>query len=404
MKFKYKIKNSEGAIVDGVADAQDKFALAEMIKNQGGILIVASPVEKGPQMSLDGIISIFFGVPTSEKILFTRNLAAMISAGVSLSRALSILERQTQNVKFRGIINEIAQDINQGKSLSDSVKKFPEVFSSLFVSMVHAGEESGKLSQALGEVGANLEKADTLTKKIKGALIYPAIILSAIGIIAVLMFIFVIPQITQTFKELKLTLPLPTKIIIGTSDLFANHAFLTLVFLALMIVLSVILLRSRSGKRAIDFIVLHLPVIKTIVKEINSARTARTLSSLFSSGVDINQAIVITKDVVQNHYYKEVLETASAGIQKGFPLSAYFKERTDIYPIMVGEMMEVGEETGKLGDMLGDISVFYEAEVDQKTKDLSTIIEPVLMLIVGAAVGFFAIAMIMPIYSIANSV
>jgi type IV pilus assembly protein PilC len=218
------------------------------------------------------------------------------------------------------------------------------------------------------------------------------------------MFMYVVPTLTKTFRELNVELPLSTRIVVGISDLVSNHIGLMAASIVGVVVLVIMLARARATKRILDRLTLRLPVLGTLLQEVNAARTTRTLASLMASGVGIARAISITKDVLQNTQYKAVLEQIETAIEKGEPMSSVFIQQTALYPIMVGEMIEVGEETGKLSDMLVDIATFYEGEVDAKTKDLSTIIEPVLMVVIGAAVGFFAVSMLSPMYSIMDSI
>ena len=235
-------------------------------------------------------------------------------------------------------------------------------------------------------------------------MIYPAIVVIVMLSIGVLMMIFVIPTLTKTFKELKAELPTSTKIVMGMSDFMANHTILAVAVMFGSIFGFMSILKTPIGQRVFEWIIIRLPIIGGMVKETNAARTARTLSSLLASGVDVVGAIIITTDVVQNSFYKQVLAEAASRVEKGRPLSEVFIEREDLYPILVGEMIAVGEETGQIAKMLEQLAVFYENEVEQKTKDLSTIIEPLLMVVIGGAVGFFALAMIAPIYSISDSI
>jgi type IV pilus assembly protein PilC len=221
-------------------------------------------------------------------------------------------------------------------------------------------------------------------------------------VIAVLMMIFVLPQITEVFKGMNKELPATTQFIISASDFFSTHAALAVSIMIGSIVSVVYFFRTRIGRIVSSWTVTRLPVIGTMAKETNSARTARTLASLLDSGVDVIQSIEITEEVVQNVFYKEVLRAAREKVEKGTALSEVFVERTDLYPVLVGEMILVGEETGQIAGMLKELALFYETEVERKTKDLSTIIEPLLMVVIGAGVGFFALAMIAPIYSISD--
>ena len=235
-------------------------------------------------------------------------------------------------------------------------------------------------------------------------MIYPSIILIAMIIIAVLMLMFVVPTLTQTFEEFGADLPASTQSIIAISKFFIENTLIAFLIPAILVALVMYALRTYKGKRMFHYVLLHLPIIGELVKEIQSARTTRTLSSLLSSGVEIVTAISITGDVHQNSYYQDVLLQAQIDVQKGAPLSGVFTKNEHLYPILVGEMISVGEETGKLSDMLLNIAEFYESEVEQKTKDMSTIVEPFLMIIIGAFVGFFALSMIAPIYSLSEAI
>ena len=228
--------------------------------------------------------------------------------------------------------------------------------------------------------------------------------ISIMIIIGVLMLIFVVPSITATFKDLNVTLPFMTRVLISSSDFLKNNIIVSILSIVVICVAAYFLSISKKGKRIIDGALLRLPVIGELVKETNSARTARTLSSLLSSGVPFADCLTIVSDVVQNSYFKDILIEAKAKVEKGETISSVFLSKTSVCPVFVGEMMNVGEETGRLPSMLMEVATFYENSVDQKTKDMSTIIEPVLMVIIGIAVGFFALAMIVPIYSLMDTI
>ncbi len=403
MKFKYKAQTKTGKVIDGFKESADKFSLARELREEGSIpLSIEESNGKGKKNFLK--LTIFSGVSLSEKIIFTNNLGGMLTAGLSLTRALSILEKQTTNPTLKKVLTSLIDGVSAGVTMSDSMKKFPKVFSPLFVSMVHSGEESGGLPKALGEVGVNLKKSYDLNKKIKGALMYPSIILCVIFIIAILMMKYVVPTLTKTFKDLGGDLPGSTKFIIWLSDMISNHTILVFGVIIAIVGFFVFFAKLEITKKYFDYIVLRIPMIGTLIKEVNTARTARTLSSLLSSGVDMSRALAITEEVLQNIYYKGLIRRSIESIEKGGTLSAPFKDAVSLYPVMMGEMMEVGEETGNLSKMLLDIANFYESEVDNKTKDLSVIIEPVLMVFIGGAVGFFAVSMISPMYSVMSNI
>lgn len=404
MLFTYKAKLKNGEIFEGTMDAADRLSLSRELKSRGNIPL--SITEKNNNsFDLSSTFQHFFSkVKNEELIIFTKNLSGMLRAGLSLFRALSVLKKQTKNVALNNILSSLSDEINAGGTLSSGLVRFPDVFSKLFVSMARAGEESGDLAGALTEVGMNLEKSHSLSKKVKGALIYPGVILSAMILIGVLMFAFVVPTLAKTFKELGVELPASTKFIIFLGNFFSEHLFLSFVLIIGSIFGIISFLRAPFMTKYVDFVILRLPFVGNLSKELNTARTTRTMSSLLLSGVSITRALEITKDVVQNIYYKKVLDKAKEEIEKGAPFSKAFEENSNLYPVMMTEMIEVGEETGKLSDMLLQVSTFYEGEIESKTKNLSTIIEPVLMIFIGAAVGFFAISMISPLYSILDNI
>jgi type IV pilus assembly protein PilC len=406
-KFTYKGATADGTAVTETVDADDRFAVYEIARSKGHTV---NDVKEASTFSLRKIFNIervntlLSRVSIDELTIFTRNLSSMLTAGLPLSRCLSVLERQSKHPRLKAITKQVQQKINQGAQFYEALGDFPETFSSLYISMARAGEESGGLADALKTLSVQLERSSNLQKKIKGAMIYPAIVVSVMVIIGILMMIYVMPAITATFKKLNVDLPLMTEILISVSDFVSQNSLLTIGIMLGTVIGFIYVLRTRPGKIVVHFLVTRLPVIGNLVKETNAARTARTLSSLLSSGVEVISALKITEDVVQNIYYKKVVREATAKVEKGDALSATFAAHTDLYPILVGEMIMVGEETGQISQMLVEVANFYENEVEMKTKDLSTIVEPLLMVIIGATVGFFALAMIAPIYSISDSI
>lgn len=401
MQFHYVAKKITGEENSGMMDASDKLELARKLREDGYIplLIEENKGKKG--------LSLFSGfgvVAMSDKIMFAKNLGVMISAGLPVTRALEILSRQTKNQSFKKALFSLANDVKKGDSLSDAMKKFPKIFSRLFVAMVKTGEESGNLSESLKLSGQQMENDHILMKRVKGAMMYPAIILAAMVMIGVFMFIYVVPTLVSTFKEMKMDLPFSTQAIIFVSDAMTSNLILFAGVFAVAIMAFVWFFHSEAGKRMVSNVFLRTPMISPVVKKINSARTSRTLASLISSGVNVVEALNITKEVLQNFRYKAVLEKAAEDVQKGTPISVSFKNASNLYPVMLGEMIAVGEETGKISEMMEKIASFYEQEVAEATKSMSTIIEPILMIFIGAAVGFFAISMIKPMYSMMNGI
>jgi type IV pilus assembly protein PilC len=402
MKFKFKAVKQSGERYEGIREASDKFVLYADIKAEGDTLLSAEVIDEKKYI-LRRILGYFNSVPMHQRIIFAKNLGAMISSGLPLARALAVLEKQVKNKKLKAITASMGLEIRKGKTLSESAKMHPDTFSNLFVSMAKAGEESGRLAESLSIVAGQMDGMYKLKNKIRGAMIYPAVIISIMIIIGILMLIFVVPGITATFKDLKVPLPFLTKVLINSSDFLKNNIFVSFVTLVGICIALYLMSISKKGKRVIDGILLKTPVIGNLVKETNAARTARTLSSLLSSGVPFAESILITSEVVQNSYFRDLLNESRIKVEKGETISSVFLNKTSLCPVFVGEMMSVGEETGKLPDMLMEVANYYENSVDQSTKDMSTIIEPVLMVIIGAAVGFFALAMITPIYSLMDT-
>ncbi len=401
-KFKYKAKKMTGEEIEGLKEAGDRFELAREMRQDGYILISAE--EEGGEIKvklgiITFILSIFRHVSVAEKMIFSRNLSVMLLAGLPISRALNALGRQTKNKEFKRVLTAIAADIQKGESLSSAMERHPHVFSNLFIAMVKAGEKGGKLPDSLNLIGQQLGQDLALTRKVRGALMYPLIIVIAMVGIGILMLIFVVPTLISVFTELNIELPLSTRAIIFTSKLFIQNGIL--MALGFLVLAGIVFwaFRTTFGRRLFDFIFLHFPFFSSLVKKINSSRATRTLSSLISSGVEVMEAFDVSKSVVQNHYYKEVLDKAKLEIQKGSPIAKVFTAAENLFPPLVGEMVAVGEETGQLSNMLLQLAAFYEEEVAETTKNLTTIIEPILMIFIGAIVGFFAVSMIQPMYS-----
>ncbi len=401
-RFKYKAVTATGDVYERITEAEDAVQLARTLSAEHETLVYATPIQAKEwyqRLNFD-----FGGIKLTEKITFAKNLAAMVDAGLTVSRGIAIMEHQTSSKKFREVLSQLGGEVQRGTSFSQGLAKFPDVFSTLFVAMVRAGEESGKLGDSLRIVAEQMDRSFALRRRIRGAFMYPTVILVLMVIIGIAMMIYVVPTLTATFKEMDADLPASTQLIITVSDGLSAHPIFYILGIIAAVTLIVWGLRTKQGKRGVEFMIMHMPVIKVITQQANSARMSRTLASLISSGVDVVSAINITRDVMQNSYYKEVLAEAEVEIQKGEQISSVFEKHQKLYPPMVTEMVSVGEETGKLPDMFLQIATFFETEVDQKTKDLSTIIEPLLMVVIGAAVGFFAVSMIMPIYSLSSSI
>ncbi len=404
MEFYFKAKNDRGQTIEGQREAVDRFTLAREMREEGLIILSAIPADKRKKFSWQKINLMFGRVKLREKIVFANNLSSMISAGLSLSRSLGVLERQTGNKYLAVVLKDVRERVESGDSLSKALSAYPHIFPEVFIAMVSAGEESGNLPGSLKVVSQQMTKSYELKKKIKGAMIYPAIIVCVIMAIAVLMMTFLVPTLTATFSEFEIELPLSTRVVIAVSDwLSANTLLAGLIFLMLLGVV-IFAWRTRRGQQIWSYIVIRLPVIGPLARQFNAAVFMRTASALITSGVSMVETLKITERVIQNYYYKEALREAVEKVQTGIGLSAVIVAKGRLFPVLVGEMAMVGEETGNLPGMLMNGAEFFEDEVDQATKNLSTIIEPALMVLIGVAVGFFAISMIGPMYSLSSAI
>lgn len=400
MIYIYTAKNQKGEIYTGEFDAPSRSDLYSKVRNEGGkILSVREKRKERLSFSLG-----FSSINTRDKIIFAKNLSSMLGAGLPVTRALEVMEKQARKIALRNLLNSLIQDISRGETLSESLRKKPKIFPPLFASMVRAGEESGNMAEALRVVALQMDKSYALAKRVRGAMIYPAVILSLMVVISILLLIYMVPTLTTTFEGIGVDLPLSTRIIIGASDFMVEHTTVVVGLIALFTLVALSIYRSTLGRRAADSTFIRLPVIGMIIKEVNSARTARTLSSLLAAGVPIVNALEVTEGVIGNHLYKRALAEARMGIERGETISSVLGRHEFIYPAFISEMTAVGEETGKISEMLLNVATYYEEDVDEKTKDLSTIIEPMLMIIIGAGVAIFALSMLAPTYSLVENI
>lgn len=403
-KFFYTAKNATtGETSGGERDAKDEKDLAQDLRAEG-LLLTSFKEEQVASTLQVKFFDRFKTVPLKEKMTFTRNLSVMVSSGLTISRAVLNLSLQTKNKTFRKMLESVNDDLQAGKTLSEGLAKYPTVFNELFVNMVYVGEVSGNLEQVLDILALQLEKENDLLSKVRGALIYPSVIVVAMIGIGVLMLTYILPKITGTFKEMDVELPATTKIIMAMSDFLRTHAVLSIVVFVAAIVAIRLFATTKTGKRFFDFLYLHLPIVGNIIVKVNCARFARIYSSLLKSGVSVVSALTIISKTLSNVYYKDVLDEALLEVQKGVELSKVIGKYERIFPLLVSQILSVGEETGKTETVLQRLAEFYEEEVSQITKNMSSIIEPILMLFIGGGVGFFAVAMLQPMYSVLENI
>ena len=403
MKFKYKLQKADGSFAEGEREALSQETLVDMLRAEGGVPVWVQEIPVRRTLALGRLFS-FSLVPQREKVAFVKNVGAMLGAGLSLSRALEVLVRQSGNAAFRKVLLGVGDEVRKGQPLSAALRRFPRVFPPIFSAMVAAGEEGGSLSRSLASLTEQLERSYALGRKLFGALIYPALIVVVMIAIAILMLLYVVPQLSLTFGEFGVPLPASTRALIATSNLLTHHLFLFLSVLLLISGSVILFSRTRIGGRFFDFLALHLPVVRTMVRELNSARTARSLGTLSAAGVPLVTALGIVGNVVQNSFYRDTLRAVQGGLERGETLSSGFAAARTLYEPYFTEMVASGEETGKLSSMLSEAALFYESEVEQKTKNFSSVIEPMLMVAVGIATGFFAYSLILPMYTLMNNV
>lgn len=402
-RYFYTAKTFQGETRTGTLEVKDTHQLARVLREQGLILIKAKQEEK-LEKGRFGISFSFRGPSLSEKMFFTKNLQVMISAGLPLPRALETLSTQTKSKKFKKAILDIKEEIIKGKSFSAALAKHPNIFSELFQNMVKVGEEGGKLEEVLKTLTLQMERENNLKQRVTGALLYPAVIICAMIGIGILMLVMVVPQLAETFKELETELPLTTRIVIGLGDFLVKKWYFVILILISLFFLFWQTARTKKGKKIIDKLFLKTPIISQIIKKTNSAYTVRNLSSLIAAGVPIVRSLEITSTTLGNIYYKAAIVKAIEIVRKGGKLSEALEPYQSIYSPIVIQMIAVGEETGETSDILAKLADFFEEEVATSTKNLASVIEPVLMLLIGGAVGFFAISMVQPMYSMLGAI
>ncbi|MDF1498094.1 MAG: type II secretion system F family protein [Patescibacteria group bacterium] len=398
MQYSYKAKNKKGEITTGEMSAQDIDELSSKLSRLGSVLMSSEEIDK--KKGNIEISKILKRVSIVDKMLFTRHLGVMLRAGLPFSRAVTVLAEQTSNAYFKDILLQVKEDIQKGNQLGSSLEKHPKAFNSLFVNMIRVGETSGNLEEVLDILYVQLKKDHQLTSKIKGAMMYPSVIVFAMVVIGALMMTYVIPSLLEVFTDAGVELPTSTKVILFVSNSFQNYGIYILIGTILSIYLFLKIIKTNKGKRAFDYTLLHLPTIGKIISKVNMARFTRTLSSMIASGVPIVKALDIISETLGNVYYQDSIRESSAGVQKGVSLSEVIKKYDKLYFPLMLHMIEVGEETGTLQETLKQVAEFYEDEVEQITSNLSAIIEPVLMLVIGGGVGLFAVSIIQPMYSI----
>src|SRR3989338_10793286 len=343
-------------------------------------------------------------IKLSEKIFFVQQLGIMIKTGISLAVALRTLAEQTSSKRFKRILQDLQAQVEKGSLLSKSLEKYQRTFGELFINMVAAGEESGKLEDVLNQLFIQMKKDHDIVSKVRGAMIYPAVVVVMMVVIGTAMMVYVVPNIAGVFKELNVELPLPTRILIFISDGLLNYGLYLVVALAVIITALSMYFRTPNGKKVLHTLILRTPIMGGIVKKINLARFCRTLSSLLKTDIPIVQSFEITSRILGNVIYRKALIEAKEHLKKGISIKQSLDGYKEFFPPVVLQMIAVGEETGALDDILEESAIFYEEDVDQIMNDLPSLIEPLLITVLGVGVGGMAVAVIMPLYSISEAI
>jgi type IV pilus assembly protein PilC len=399
MRYIYKAKDKSGSPVSGEVEAGTPFQAAKLVRARDLIVIKIVSAAESPLAIIEKLRD---RITEGDVTAFTRQLATMVNAGLSITESLSILRQQSQGA-IQKVIAQILADIEVGSSLSDALSKHPTVFSPTYIALVKSGEIGGVVDIVLTRLSDTMEKQQEFNGKVKGALIYPTIIVLGMVAVAVIMMIFVIPKLTSLYKEFNATLPLPTKILMAISNGVVKFWPIVLGILALVVWGFMLYRKSKSGRRKTDELLFKIPIIGELQRHILLAELARTLSMMVGAGVPILDGLNISAAVMSNVVISEALRDAAKQVEKGFPIAFAFSRHPEAFPFLLSQMVAVGEETGKMEEVLSKVSHIYEVESDQKVKALTAAVEPIIMVFLGVGVGFMVIAIILPIYNLTTS-
>ncbi len=408
MFLKYTARDKEGKLITGEIEIDSKESLANKLKNEGLLLTSTESVENANfKQKLNAFIKKLkrIGtVPLEERLFFTQNLQIMLHAGISLSQAMTTLVEQTKNERFKYILKDIQQNIEKGISFASSLEKHKKVFTELYINMIKAGETSGQLENTLEQLRIQLKKDHDLISKIKGAMAYPVIVIIAMVGVIITVITFVIPKLTDLFEGANVELPLPTRILIFVSNFTIHYGIYLFFAFVILSFLTYKFIKTENGKKIWHKFLLIAPILGPIIKKINLARFSRTISSLLKTEIPIVESFQITSKTLGNYYYRKTMKNASELLKKGVSVTEALQGNVKLFPPIVTQMISVGEQSGSLDSILENLAVFYEEEVTNVMNNLSSIIEPVLILLLGLGVGAIAVSVIMPMYSLTQAI
>jgi len=406
-KFQYTARTKEGKLESDIAEASSLEAAISTLQNQQLVIIEIKPFIEAKYLNLNILTKQIFAllnrIKSEDIVLFSKQLAILIQAKVPLVQSLRVMARQTENPNFSSIINAVANDVDAGMIFSRALSKYPKVFSNFFIQMTRSGEISGRLEETLTYLSDYINKQYLLNSKAKGAMIYPAFIVGTFILVGVLMLIFVIPNLTSILVESGQKLPFVTRLLIGTANFTKKWGWIVFIILSAMIYfIMASLKKSPEWRYAYDGLKLRFPIFGELLKKIYLARFSETLSTLSSAGIAISQSLEITADVVGNSVYKRIILEADEAVRKGSNISVVFARYPEILP-MVTQMISIGEQTGKLDSILKQISAFFTEEVNRAFDNIVNLIEPILIVVLGAGVGILVAAILLPIYNLVNA-
>ncbi len=387
-------------VITGVVQADNEAAAARLL-GQKELFVTKLEPKKDSAFSLKSV-KFLNGIRDKDKVLFTRQLSTLVKAGLPITQALNTAIEQVNNSKFKEILKRIAASVEGGTSLSESFAQYPEIFNRTYVSLVNAGEQSGTLETALERLATQLEKEQQIRSKIRGALIYPAIVLVVIVLVVVFMLVTVLPHIKELYTDLNQTLPFTTRFLLVIANFIIHYWWLILILIIATIFGLRAYIRTPKGRIALDKLKMRLPLFGKLFQKVYMARFARTLGVLVMSGVPILEALAITSGAVTNEVLRKVILESAEEVKGGKSLSEVLADKP-YFTTLVPQMIKIGEASGTLGDMLDRVATFYEDEVDQTVKNISTLIEPIMMVFLGIVVAFIILAVLYPVYNLTGS-
>ncbi|HTK03508.1 MAG TPA: type II secretion system F family protein [Alphaproteobacteria bacterium] len=397
-RFNYKAKDKDGRLVTGEVEAANANEAARLVKGKNLYVISITPKIDSPFALIRRIRE---RITSRDVATFTRQLSTMINAGLPITEALLILRSQSKG-QMQKIVAQILADIEAGESFSNSLASHPKIFNPTYIALVKSGEVGGVIDKVLLRLADNLEKQTEFGSKVKGALIYPAIIIVGMVIVSLVMMIFVIPRLTSLYSDFGAELPLPTRILIGISNFVIHFWFIVIAVIGLGIYVFNLYKATKEGRKKIDELIFKIPIFGNLQRQVILTELTSTLSLMVGSGVPILEALNITSGVVGNTVISDALKDSAKQVEKGFPIAYSFARHTEAFPFLLSQMIAVGEETGKMDDVLTKISHIFEVESDDEVKGLTAAIEPLVMVLLGLGVGFLVIAVILPIYNLTS--